>query len=46
VPRFGLDEVEALADFLALEICRETHFRDHGFSLDSAESVESLDRIS
>lgn len=23
VPRFGLDEVEALADFLALEICRE-----------------------
>ena len=22
VPRFGLDEIEALADFLALEICR------------------------
>lgn len=25
VPRFGLSEIESLADFLALDICRETH---------------------
>lgn len=46
VRRFGLDGVEALADFLALEIRQRTHLLDHGCLHDSAEIAEPLARTS